>query len=204
MVFIARFPSPNCSTSTCRWDGGCRCTADISGRAYLSALPAAAARRILTVPRPAAHTSQTLTDLQQIWKRIDSARESGYAWSDQEYYRGDVTIAAPVLGEDGQPLAACSLSVLCCSFFSLPLSLPPPPPPSSPSSAPPPPPPPPPRPFLLLPPSPSSSSSAPSVRAYEPLDLGTAAREALPATAAERPGRLSLGHTRRAGPRVAR
>jgi len=30
--------------------------------------------------------------------------------SDQEYYRGDVTIAAPVLGEDGQPLAAVNIS----------------------------------------------------------------------------------------------
>jgi len=34
----------------------------------------------------------------------------GYAWSDQECYRGDVTIAAAVLGEDGQPLAAVNIS----------------------------------------------------------------------------------------------
>ena len=60
--------------------------------------------------RLVAHTAQTLTDLQQICKRIEAARESGYAWSDQEYYRGDVTIAAPVFGEDGQPLAAVNIS----------------------------------------------------------------------------------------------
>jgi IclR family transcriptional regulator, pca regulon regulatory protein len=110
MVFIARFPS--LQPFHIHMPVGRRlpmyCTA--SGRAYLSALPAAAARRILTRSRLAAHTSQTLTDLQQIWKRIDAARESGYAWSDQEYYRGDVTIAAPVLGEDGQPLAAVNIS----------------------------------------------------------------------------------------------
>jgi IclR family transcriptional regulator, pca regulon regulatory protein len=110
MVFIARFPS--LQPFHIHMPVGRRlpmyCTA--SGRAYLAALPAAAARRILTRSRLATHTSQTLTDLQQIWKRIDAARESGYAWSDQEYYRGDVTIAAPVLGEDGQPLAAVNIS----------------------------------------------------------------------------------------------
>jgi DNA-binding IclR family transcriptional regulator len=84
------------------------CTA--SGRAYLSALPPAVTRRILSRSRLAAHTPQTLTDPQQIWKRIRAARESGYAWSDQEYYRGDVTIAAAVLGEDGTPLAAVNIS----------------------------------------------------------------------------------------------
>jgi IclR family transcriptional regulator, pca regulon regulatory protein len=110
MVFIARFPS--LQPFHIHMPVGRRlpiyCTA--SGRAYLSALPPAAARRILVRSRLETHTAQTLTDLQQIWKRIETARESGYAWSDQEYYRGDVTIAAPVLGEDGQPLAAVNIS----------------------------------------------------------------------------------------------
>jgi DNA-binding IclR family transcriptional regulator len=110
MVFIARFPS--LQPFHIHMPVGRRlpmyCTA--SGRAYLSALPPVAARRILARSRLEAHTSQTLTDLRQIWKRIDAARESGYAWSDQEYYRGDVTIAAAVLGEDGQPLAAVNIS----------------------------------------------------------------------------------------------
>jgi len=110
MVFIARFPS--LQPFHIHMPVGRRlpmyCTA--SGRAYLSALPTAVARRILARSRLITHTPQTVTDAQQIWKRIDAARESGYAWSDQEYYRGDVTIAAPVLGEDGQPLAALNIS----------------------------------------------------------------------------------------------
>ncbi|MBV8405817.1 MAG: IclR family transcriptional regulator [Gammaproteobacteria bacterium] len=110
MVFIARFPS--LQPFHIHMPVGRRlpmyCTA--SGRAYLSALPAASARRILARSRLSAHTPQTLTELEQICKRIDAARESGYAWSDQEYYRGDVTIAAPVLGEDGEPLAALNIS----------------------------------------------------------------------------------------------
>jgi len=110
MVFIARFPS--LQPFHIHMPVGRRlpmyCTA--SGRAYLSALPPALARRILRRVRLTAHTPQTLTEPQQIWKRIQAARQSGYAWSDQEYYRGDVTIAAPVLGEDGQPLAAVNIS----------------------------------------------------------------------------------------------
>ncbi|HYP65016.1 MAG TPA: IclR family transcriptional regulator [Steroidobacteraceae bacterium] len=110
MVFIARFPSLR--PFYIHMPVGRRlpmyCTA--SGRAYLSALPPGLARRILGRSRPAALTPTTLTEPQQIWKRIQAARDSGYAWSDQEYYRGDLTIAAPVLGEDGQPLAALNIS----------------------------------------------------------------------------------------------
>jgi IclR family transcriptional regulator, pca regulon regulatory protein len=110
MVFIARFPS--LQPFHIHMPVGRRlpmyCTA--SGRAYLSALPPAVARRILRRSRLTVHTPQTLTEPQQIWKRIQAARQSGYAWSDQEYYRGDVTIAAAVLGDDGQPLAAVNIS----------------------------------------------------------------------------------------------
>jgi len=110
MVFIARFPS--LQPFHIHMPVGRRlpmyCTA--SGRAYLSALPPANARRLLGRSRLATHTPHTVLGPQQIWKHIEAARAMGYAWSDQEYYRGDVTIAAPVLGEDGQPLAAVNIS----------------------------------------------------------------------------------------------
>src|ERR1700694_250546 len=110
MVFIARFPS--LKRFYIHMPVGRRlpmyCTA--SGRAYLAALPAAAALRVGRRSELRALTPLTLTDPKQILKRIQAAREAGYAWSDQECYRGDVTIAAAVLGEDGQPLAAVHLS----------------------------------------------------------------------------------------------
>ena len=110
MVFIARFPS--LKRFYIHMPVGRRlpmyCTA--SGRAYLSALPTAAARRLLRRAPLAPLTPLTLTDPKQVWLRVQAAREAGYAWSDQECYRGDVTIAAPVLGEDGQPLAAVNIS----------------------------------------------------------------------------------------------
>jgi DNA-binding IclR family transcriptional regulator len=57
-----------------------------------------------------AYTPLTLTDPRQILRQVDAAREAGYAWTAEEYYRGDLTIAAPVLGADGLPVAAVNIS----------------------------------------------------------------------------------------------
>jgi IclR family pca regulon transcriptional regulator len=110
MIFIARFPS--LKRFYIHMPVGRRlpmyCTA--SGRAYLSALPAARAQRLVRRSELRALTPYTLTDAATIVRRIHEAREAGYAWSDQECYRGDLSIAAPVLGVDGEPLAAVNIS----------------------------------------------------------------------------------------------
>jgi len=110
MVFIARFPSHK--RFLIHMPVGRHlpmyCTA--SGRAYLSGLPRAQAQRVLRRSKLRALTPRTLTDVAQITRAIEQARESGYAWSDQECYRGDLTIAAAVLGDDGLPLAAINIS----------------------------------------------------------------------------------------------
>jgi DNA-binding IclR family transcriptional regulator len=110
MVFIARFPSHK--RFFIHMPIGRRlpmhCTA--SGRAYLAALPQAETQRLLRSATLQALTPHTITDPKQILKLIGAARESGYAWADQECYRGDLTIAAAVLGDDGRPLAAINIS----------------------------------------------------------------------------------------------
>ena len=110
MVYIARFPS--LKRFYIHMPVGRRlpmyCTA--AGRAYLAALPPAEAQRILRRSEIRALTPLTLTDPKQIWKRVQAAREAGYAWAEQECYRGDLTIAAAVLGEDGVPLAAVNIA----------------------------------------------------------------------------------------------
>ncbi len=110
MVFIARFPS--LKRFYIHMPVGRRlpmyCTA--SGRAYLSALPPAVEQRLVKRCDMRALTPHTLTDPATILRRIGEAREAGYAWSDQECYRGDLSIAAPLLGADGQPLAAINIS----------------------------------------------------------------------------------------------
>jgi IclR family pca regulon transcriptional regulator len=110
MVYIARFPSHK--RFLIHMPVGRRlpmyCAG--AGRAYLSALPRADAQRILRRSELRSYTPMTLTDPKQILRQIDAAREAGYAWTAQEYYRGDLTIAAAVLGPDGLPVAAINIS----------------------------------------------------------------------------------------------
>jgi IclR family transcriptional regulator, pca regulon regulatory protein len=110
MVFIARFPSHK--RFLIHMPVGRRlpifCTA--SGRAWLSGLPVAEVQRVLRRCALRSYTPHTLTEPAEILKQVEAAREAGYAWADQEYYRTDVTIAAPVFGDDGLPVAAVNIS----------------------------------------------------------------------------------------------
>ena len=110
MVFIARFPSRK--PFFIHMPVGRRlpmyCTA--AGRAYLSALPPAEANAIVERSTLRRFTPTTLHQLSAIQARIAEAREAGYAWANQEYYRGDLTIAAPILDEGGRPVAAINIA----------------------------------------------------------------------------------------------
>jgi DNA-binding IclR family transcriptional regulator len=110
MVFVARFPSHK--RFFVHMPIGRRlpmyCTA--SGRAYLSALAPAEAMRLVRRSSLQQFTPSTLVNPEAILEHIESARKAGYAWSDQECYRGDLTIAAAVLGDEGLPVAAINIS----------------------------------------------------------------------------------------------
>ena len=110
MVFIARFPSRK--RFFIHMPVGRRlpmyCTA--AGRAYLSALPREEVRAILERSTLRKLTPHTLRDLPRILEIVDAARELGYAWANQECYRGDLTVGAPILGARGRPVAAVNLS----------------------------------------------------------------------------------------------
>lgn len=110
MVFVARFPSHK--RFLINMPVGTRlpmyCTA--SGRAYLSVVPQGEARELLRQSTLRALTTHTVTDLNRIFALIESAGHDGFACSDQECYRGDLTVAAPVIGEGGHPVGAINIS----------------------------------------------------------------------------------------------
>ncbi len=110
MVFVARFPSHK--RFMIDFPVGTRlpmyCTA--SGRGYLSALPPQEAQRVLRESSLRALTPMTVTDPKRILGLIDAARHDGYACSDQECYRGDVTVAAAVIGAGGHPIGSINIS----------------------------------------------------------------------------------------------
>ena len=110
MVYIARFPSHK--RFFIHMPVGRRLPMYCSGagRAYLSTLPRKDAQRILHSSTLRSYTPMTLTEPKQIMREVDAAREAGYAWTGQEYYRGDLTIAAPVYAADGRPAAVINIS----------------------------------------------------------------------------------------------
>ncbi|KVC69605.1 IclR family transcriptional regulator [Burkholderia ubonensis] len=77
-----------------------------SGRAFLSALPPGEARDRLCQMEREPFTPRTVTALDDLVALLDDARRNGYATNQEELFIGDMSIAAPVLGNQGRPVAA--------------------------------------------------------------------------------------------------
>lgn len=106
MVYVARFVSSK--FIPIHMPIGSRipmyCTA--SGRAYLSALPPEQARALLSAAERTVRTPHTRTGIDEILEVLASVREKGYACNSEELFLGDMTIASPVLNNQGAPVAA--------------------------------------------------------------------------------------------------
>jgi DNA-binding IclR family transcriptional regulator len=106
MVYVARFVSAQ--FVPVHMPIGSRipmyCTA--SGRAFLSALPEEEARSLIEASDRVAHTMHTCTDVDAILETLRQARLQGFATNAEELFLGDMTIAAPVLGSQGRPVAS--------------------------------------------------------------------------------------------------
>ncbi|HEY9269859.1 IclR family transcriptional regulator [Achromobacter sp.] len=80
------------------------CTA--SGRAYLGALPEEQAQAILDASALQRHTQWTETDPAKLMEIVRQARREGIAHNKEELFLGDMTIAAPIMGQRGTPVAS--------------------------------------------------------------------------------------------------
>jgi DNA-binding IclR family transcriptional regulator len=80
------------------------CTAP--GLAMLAALPRAAARALIEASERPAFTPQTVTEVPAVVTRVEEAARRGYALVVEQLFRGSVSIAVPVLGAGGAPVAA--------------------------------------------------------------------------------------------------
>ena len=85
------------------------CTA--TGRAILAFLPEDEARDILERSDRIAYTEVTETDLDALMGRLAEARRDGFAVAAEEYYIGDLSIAAPVFDFSCRPVAAVNMAV---------------------------------------------------------------------------------------------
>ncbi|WP_232464615.1 IclR family transcriptional regulator [Bordetella genomosp. 8] len=87
------------------------CVASASGRALWAHLPPAELDRKLRAVARIKHTPRTTTDPAELRALIDEARRDHYAYADEEFYSGDVNVAATILGDAGEPVAAVNISV---------------------------------------------------------------------------------------------
>jgi len=86
---------------------GLHCTA--SGKALLSRLPAERREEILGKIHLERLTEKTITDLAALRRAIEEARQQGYALDDEETEPGGRCVAAPVMGKEGNVVAAISV-----------------------------------------------------------------------------------------------
>ncbi|MBV7482437.1 IclR family transcriptional regulator [Bordetella sp. BOR01] len=85
--------------------------ASSSGRAMLAYLPPDELERKLATAAFQKHTPHTTIDQAMLRRLIDEARQNRYAYADEEFFQGDVNVAATVMNEDSQPIAAINISV---------------------------------------------------------------------------------------------
>lgn len=85
------------------------CTAP--GLAILAALPQQEALDILQRTNLIAHTHHTVNDIDKILARLDIIRVKGYAHTEGEYFLGDISTAAAIVGPHGRPVGAVNVAV---------------------------------------------------------------------------------------------
>lgn len=80
------------------------------GKALLSAMPEAKARKFLDMRELERGTDKTVVDFKALCKEIENVRQSGYALDDEEHCVGLRCVASVIYDEFGLPMAAVSLS----------------------------------------------------------------------------------------------
>lgn len=111
MVYIARFPSHVRAIAHMPIGRQLPMFCTSAGRAFLSGLPDAEVREILSAMERPQFTQHTVTDIDRLMEMIATVRETGYAYSIEEYYRSDLALAVPLFDVSGAPVAAINISV---------------------------------------------------------------------------------------------
>jgi IclR family pca regulon transcriptional regulator len=110
MTYISRFPSHK--EMFVNMPLGMRipmyCTA--GGRAFMSRMGTKEVTEILEQSERVAYTSTTMTRINEIRNAVAQATEDGFASTNGEYYTGDITVSAAILGPSGEPLGAVNVS----------------------------------------------------------------------------------------------
>lgn len=111
MLYVARFPSHKQISIHMPLGRHLPMYCTAAGRAYLAALPEAEADAILIASDRKGYTASTVTDLDQLRAIVAEVRSEGYSYAQEEYFAGDISVAAAIVNADGYPLGAVGISV---------------------------------------------------------------------------------------------
>ncbi|KRW57803.1 IclR family transcriptional regulator [Pseudomonas sp. TTU2014-080ASC] len=111
MLYVARFPSHKQISIHMPLGRHLPMYCTAAGRAYLAVLPRAEADEILRASELRSYTSNTVTQLESLQTIVAEARSDGYAYAREEYFAGDISVAAAVVNADGYPLGSVGISV---------------------------------------------------------------------------------------------
>jgi len=118
VVFIARFMSRQVLSLNTDVMVGTRmpayCTA--AGIAILSQMPTEQAGDILKRSELRAYTPHTTWRVKDLVKKVEISAAQGYATAFEEFYVGDLSVAAPILSQNGSPAGAINISVPSARF----------------------------------------------------------------------------------------
>lgn len=87
------------------------CVASASGRALWAQLPPAELERKLRSTLRVQHTPRSTTDVDALRRLIEEARRDQYAYADEEFFAGDLNVAAVVFDDGGAAIGALNISV---------------------------------------------------------------------------------------------
>ena len=110
MVYVARFPSHKHIPIHVPIGRHMPMYCTSAGRAFLSGVPDDEVRAMLRASDRRKHTPHTCTEVNKLLTLINEAKARGFAYNNQEYYLGDVNVAAPVLNSRGRAIAAIHVS----------------------------------------------------------------------------------------------
>ncbi len=82
-----------------------------TGKIYMSMLPTKAREKLVRSFQMEKHTFQTITDPDALLRELEQTRSAGWARTNEEYVKGVVGCAVPILAPDGTLIACLGVSV---------------------------------------------------------------------------------------------
>ncbi|MFJ4291107.1 IclR family transcriptional regulator [Cupriavidus sp. NPDC089707] len=111
MVYIEKLESPQAVRMASRIGTRVTLYSSSVGKAYLSALPEAQRDALLAQVKIERFTPNTVTDRKQLRLELEETAARGYAEDREENEPQIFCYGAPILGHDGTPVAAISVSI---------------------------------------------------------------------------------------------